>query len=120
VLADEGLRMADHAGVPRSPSDPTSGRSSSFFVRWTNEAPPRSRASAEVFAVDVNRITTAVSYYGDYRDEIDGEIAAADEASIRAEQAWRACSAYEGLFSYGSVSAAFEPCCAATVHSPLA
>jgi hypothetical protein len=30
-----------------------------------------------------------VSYYGDYADEIDAEIIAADEASARAEQAWR-------------------------------
>jgi len=31
-----------------------------------------------------------VSYYGDHRDEIDAEIAEADEASTRAEEAWRA------------------------------
>jgi hypothetical protein len=30
-----------------------------------------------------------MSYYGEYNDEIDAEIAAADEASLRAEQAWR-------------------------------
>jgi hypothetical protein len=30
-----------------------------------------------------------VSYYGDYRDEIDAEIADADDASRRAEAAWR-------------------------------
>ena len=46
-------------------------------------------AAAEVFAVDVNRIATVVSYYGDNRDEVDAEIQAADEASLRAERAWR-------------------------------
>jgi hypothetical protein len=30
-----------------------------------------------------------VSYYGDYQDEIDAEISDADEASVRAEEAWR-------------------------------
>ena len=46
-------------------------------------------AAAEVFAVDASRIATAVSYYGDYREEIDTEISDADEASARAEEAWR-------------------------------
>jgi hypothetical protein len=41
-----------------------------------------------VSAVDASRINTAVSNYGDYRDEIDAEIADAD-ASRRAEAAWR-------------------------------
>jgi hypothetical protein len=31
----------------------------------------------------------AVSYYGDYRAEIDAEIDDAEEASARAEKAWR-------------------------------
>jgi len=31
-------------------------------------------AAAEVFAVDISRIATAISYYGDYADEIDAEI----------------------------------------------
>jgi hypothetical protein len=42
-----------------------------------------------VFAVDASRIGTAVSYYGGYRDEIDTEISDADEASARAQEAWR-------------------------------
>ena len=46
-------------------------------------------SGSEVFAVDVNRISTAVSYYGDNRDEIDAEIEAAEEASVRAERAWQ-------------------------------
>jgi hypothetical protein len=98
-LVDEGLRMADHPGVVFK--DGPTGRRAALaygpdvweivkFVREVDERGPAALdAAAEVFAVDVNRITTAVSYYGDYRDEIDAEIAAADEASVRAEQAWR-------------------------------
>jgi hypothetical protein len=41
-----------------------------------------------VFAVDTSRISTAISYYGDFADEIDTEITAADEASAQAEAAW--------------------------------
>jgi hypothetical protein len=32
------------------------------------------------FVVDVGRITSAVSYYGDYGPEIEGEIVAVSEA----------------------------------------
>lgn len=46
-------------------------------------------AAAEVFSVDVLRISAAVGYYGEHRDEIDAEIDAADEASARAERAWQ-------------------------------
>jgi hypothetical protein len=60
------------------------------FLREVDERGPAAiDAAAEVFAVDTTRISTATSYYGDYSDEIDAEIAAADEASARAEAAWR-------------------------------
>jgi hypothetical protein len=60
------------------------------FLREVDERGPAALdAAAEVLAVDANRIATAVSYYGDYREEIDAEIADADEASARAEEAWR-------------------------------
>jgi hypothetical protein len=45
--------------------------------------------AAEVFAVDAARVSTAVSYYGDYQDEVDAEISDADDASASAEAAWR-------------------------------
>jgi len=94
--------MADHPGVIFK--DGPTGRRAALafgpdlwevvkFLREVDERGPAALdAAAEVFAVDVSRITTAVSYYGDYRDEIDAEIAAADEASIRAEQTWRCSS----------------------------
>lgn len=98
-LIDEGLRMADHPGVVFK--DGPTGRRAALaygpdiwevvkFLREVDERGPAAlEAAAEVFALDVNHINTAVSYYGDYRDEIDTEIEAADQASLQAEQAWR-------------------------------
>ena len=98
-LIDEGLRMADHPGVVFK--DGPTGRRAALaygpdvwevvkFLREIDERGPAALdAAAEVFAVDVNRISTAVSYYSDYREEIDTEIVAADEASLKAERAWR-------------------------------
>ncbi|MGH3158094.1 MAG: hypothetical protein ACRDNF_16165 [Streptosporangiaceae bacterium] len=98
-LIDEGLRMADHPGVIFK--DGPSGRRAALaygpdvweIVKYLREIDDRGLAAldaaAEAFAADPGRIATAVSYYGDYPGEIDAEIAAADEASLRAEQAWR-------------------------------
>jgi hypothetical protein len=98
-LIDEGLRMADHPGVIFK--DGPSGRRAALaygpdvwevikFLREVDERGPAAiNAAAEVFAVDSSRISTAISYYGDYSGEIDAEIAEADEASARAEEAWR-------------------------------
>jgi hypothetical protein len=98
-LIDEGLRMADHPGIIFK--DGPSGRRAALaygpdiweiikFLREIDDRGPAAlEAAAEAFAVDAGRIATAVSYYGDYPGEIDAEIAAADEASLRAEQAWR-------------------------------
>jgi hypothetical protein len=98
-LIDEGLRMADHPGVIFK--DGPSGRRAALaygpdvwevikFLREIDERGPAAiDAAAEVFAVDNSRIAAAISYYGDYADEIDAEIAEADHASARAEAAWR-------------------------------
>jgi hypothetical protein len=97
-LIDEGLRMADHPGVIFK--DGPSGRRAALaygpdvweiikFLREVDERGPGAiDAAAEVFAVDTSRIAAAVSYYGDFADEIDTEIMEADEASARAEAAW--------------------------------
>ena len=67
-----------------------SGRSSSSWREVDERGPAAIDAAAgKVFAVDASLISTAISYYGDYSDEIDAEIAEADEASARAEAAWR-------------------------------
>jgi len=98
-LIDEGLRMADHPGVVFK--EGPSGRRAALsygpdiwevikLLREIDERGPAAvDAAAEVFAVDASRISTAISYYSDYADEIDAEIADADEASRRAENAWR-------------------------------
>jgi hypothetical protein len=97
-LIDEGLRMADHPGVIFK--DGPSGRRAALaygpdvwevikFLREVDERGPGAiEAAAEVFAVEATRISTAISYYGDFSDEIDTEITEADEASARAEAAW--------------------------------
>jgi hypothetical protein len=97
-LIDEGLRMADHPGVIFKAGP--SGRRAALaygpdvwevikFLREVDERGPAAiDAAAEVFAVDTSRISTAISYYGDFSDEIDAEITEADEASARAEAAW--------------------------------
>jgi hypothetical protein len=99
-LIDEGLRMADHPSVIFK--DGPTGRRAALaygpdiweiikFLREVDERGPAALdAAAEVFALDGRRISAAVSYYGDYQDEIDAEIAEADEESERAEAAWRA------------------------------
>lgn len=98
-LIDEGLRMSDHPGVIFK--DGPTGRRPALaygpdiwevikFLREVDERGPAALdAAAEVFAVDASRISTAVSYYGDYQEEIDAEIAEADAASTQAEHAWR-------------------------------
>ena len=91
--------MADHPGVIFK--DGPAGRRAALaygpdiwevikFLREVDERGPAALdAAADVLAIDASRIGAAVSYYGDYRDEIDDEITAADEASVRAEEAWR-------------------------------
>jgi hypothetical protein len=98
-LIDEGLRMADHPGVIFK--DGPSGRRAALgygpdiweIVKFLGEiderGPAALDAAAEGFAIDSSRVATAVSYYSSYPDEIDAEINEADEASERAEEAWR-------------------------------
>jgi hypothetical protein len=98
-LIDEGLRMADHPGIIFK--DGPSGRRAALaygpdvweivkFLREIDERGPAALdAAAEVFAVEASRISTAISYYADYSDEIDAEVRDAEEASARAEEAWR-------------------------------
>jgi hypothetical protein len=98
-LIDEGLRMADHPGVIFK--DGPSGRRAAlaygpdvwevikFLSEVDERGPSAIDAAAEVFALDPSRVSTAVTYYGEYPGEIDTEIAEADEASARAEAAWR-------------------------------
>lgn len=47
-------------------------------------------AAAEMLNLPVERVRLALRYYGAYPDEIDAEMAMADEESRAAEEAWRA------------------------------
>jgi len=98
-LIDEGLRMGDHPGIIFK-DGPTGRRAALAYgpdiwevITFLREVDERGQAAlaaaAEVFAVYASRISAAVSYYGDYQEEIDAEIAAADAASVQAEHAWR-------------------------------
>jgi hypothetical protein len=98
-LIDEGLRMADHPGVIFK--DGPSGRRAALaygpdvweVIKFLREIDERGAgaldAASDALALDPGQVSTAVSYYGDYPEEIDAEIAEADEASERAESAWR-------------------------------
>jgi hypothetical protein len=97
---DEGLRMAEHPGIIFK-SGPSGRRAALMngpdvweIVKFLREIDERGSAAlvaaAEVFNLDVNRISAAAAYYGDYPAEISAEIEAADEASERAERAWLA------------------------------
>jgi hypothetical protein len=98
-LIDEGLRMADHPGVIFK--DGPTGRRAALasgpdvwevikFLREIDERGPAALdAAADALALDQGRVSAAVSYYADFPEEIDAEIAEADEASERAERAWQ-------------------------------
>ncbi|MGH3276634.1 MAG: hypothetical protein ACRDNZ_20190 [Streptosporangiaceae bacterium] len=98
-LIDEGLRMADHPGIIFK--DGPSGRRAALaygpdiweVIKYLREiddrGPAALDAAAGTFAADPRRIAAAVSYYGEYPDEVNDAIIAADEASLRAEMAWK-------------------------------
>src|ERR1700730_11721518 len=77
-LVDEGLRMADHPGVIFK--DGPSGRRAALaygpdiweIIKFLAEIDERDMAAqdaaADMFAVDASRISTALSYYADYKD----------------------------------------------------
>ena len=91
--------MADHPGILFK--DGPTGRRAALacgpdaweiikVLREVDERGPTAiAAAADILALDVSRIILVVAYYSDYREEVDAEIAAADEASERAERAWR-------------------------------
>ncbi len=98
-LVDEGLRMADHPGILFK-NGPSGRRAALAYgpdiwevvkvLREVDERGPSAiAAAAEILSLDVSRVTLAVNYYSDYHEEIDAELAAADEASERAEHAWQ-------------------------------
>jgi hypothetical protein len=99
-LVDEGLRMQDHPGVVFK--DGASGRRAALAngpdiweaVKFLREIDERGEdavdAAAEVFNLPTTKIRAAMRYYGEYAEEIDAEIEAADAESEAAERAWLA------------------------------
>lgn len=98
-LVDEGLRQADHPGIVFK--DGPSGRRAALalgpdvweIARVLKEVDERGDAAvdatAELLTLTPARVRVAMRYYAAHAAEIDGEIAAADAASVAAEQAWR-------------------------------
>jgi len=99
-LVDEGLRMAEHPGVVFK--DGPSGRRAALafgpdvwevvkVLREIDERGPAAvAAAAEVLGLAEAKVRAAMHYYSAYPEEIDAEIAQADEESAAAEAAWQA------------------------------
>lgn len=99
-LVDEGLRMADHPGVVFR--DGPSGRRAALALgpdvwevataaRQIDERGPKAiQAVAELLNLPADRVDVALRYYTAYPQEIDTEIASAEQASRVAEEEWQA------------------------------
>jgi len=99
-LVDEGLRMAEHPGVVFK-EGPSGRRAALAFgpdvwevvkvLREIDERGPAAVvAAAEVLGLAEAKVRTAMHYYSAYPEEIDAEVAQADEESTAAEASWEA------------------------------
>jgi hypothetical protein len=99
-LVDEGLRMAEHPGIVFK-EGPSGRRAALTFgpdvwevVKVLREIDERGdaavAATAEVLALSDAKVRVALHYYAAYTDEVDAEVAQADEESVAAEAAWEA------------------------------
>jgi hypothetical protein len=98
-----GRATADRRRIAdgRPPRDGPSGRRAALaygpdvweIIKLLREIDERGaaalEAAADVVELDASRVTAAMTCYAEYRDEIDAEIANADEAWVGAEEAWR-------------------------------
>src|SRR5215831_3960056 len=99
-LVDEGLRMAEHPGVVFK--DGPSGRRAALalgpdiweVIKTVRDVEERGDEAIVVASEWLNlpgeRVRTALRYYAAYADEIDAELAQAEEESRAAEDAWHA------------------------------
>lgn len=97
-LVDEGLRMAEHPGIVFK--DGPSGRRAALalgpdvweVVKASREMDERGEAAvvavAEILNLAEEQVRVTLRYYADHQEEVDAEIALADEESARTEQAW--------------------------------
>lgn len=99
-FVEEGLRMDTHPGVIFK-NGPSGRRAALAFgpdiwevVKVLRELDERGQAAisaaAELLSLPEPRVRAAMHYYSEYADEIDAEIAEADEASRVAEDTWQA------------------------------
>ena len=97
-LVDEGLRMVEHPGIVFR--DGPAGRRAALvvgpdvwelvrFLREIDERGPSAvAAGVETFAVPASAVEAGIGYWTAYPEEIEDWIAAAEEASVAAEQEW--------------------------------
>ncbi len=97
-LVDEGLRMAEHPGIVFK--DGPSGRRAALslgpdvweVVKASSEVDERGEAAvlavADILNLAEEQVRSALRYYADHQEEVDAEIARADEESAQAEEAW--------------------------------
>jgi hypothetical protein len=105
-LVDEGLRMAEHPGIVFK--DGPAGRRAALafgpdvwevvkFLREVDERGPDAiAAAAEVLSLPESRVRIAMHYHLAHPEEIEAEIAQADEESRAAEAA---CEAEQRLLA---------------------
>jgi len=99
-LIEEGLRMEAHPGIlfkdgpagrrPAIADGPDVWEIIKFIREVDDRGPAALDSAAEMLNLDPRQVNAAVSYYGDYKEEIDDWITHADEASEHAEKAWLA------------------------------
>lgn len=99
-LIREGLRMEAHPGIifkdgpagrrPAIADGPDVWEVIKFIREVDDRGPAALDSAAETFNLQPRQVNAAVSYYGDYKEEIDDWITRADEASEHAERAWLA------------------------------
>jgi hypothetical protein len=97
-LVDEGLRMAEHPGIVFK--DGPSGRRAALslgpdvweVVKASSEVDERGEAAvlavADILNLAEEQVRSALRYYADHQEEVDAEIALADEESAQAEEVW--------------------------------
>ena len=97
-LVDEGLRSQDHPGIVFR--DGPSGRRAGLaagpdvweVVAALAETEQRGDAAVEIIAAElslpVNRVRTALAYYGAFPEEIDAEVEENERAATEALSAW--------------------------------
>lgn len=98
-LVDEGLRMAEHPGITFK--DGPTGRRAALLLgpdvwevlKAARELDERGEeavnAAAELLTLTPERVRVALRYYAAFPEEIDAEVALADEESQAAERSWR-------------------------------